>query len=299
MAVTLDIIKIPYLNPLRFHRNDKEFACQMIPAHEVATKYMQKFKGTDKLMFQVQLLKDKYVGIQYAVLDQFLNEIITYPGELILLNLAGYDRWSTRETDNILTGLQEGVYFIELRITIITEGGNEQVKFISEPIERLADDDTADGTILLEYGHDGNEFDVVFQTGVVEKFFRIRVEGGVNSDGFQPGSKDSYYVDQIHDVVMLDSVPFNVYKFTFGSGRGIPNWMIDKINRILSLSYVEIDGRRFVKNDGAKLEAIREKGYPHAGWMIELVLAEGKYSITEGSVDQKGDYNIDYNQDYY
>jgi hypothetical protein len=139
----------------------------------------------------------------------------------------------------------------------------------------------------------------VFQTGTVQKFFRIRIEGGVNSDGFEPGSKDSFYVDQIRDVVMLDSTPFNVYKFLFGNGSGIPNWLADKLNRILSLNYVEINGRQFVKNEGAKFEPIREKGYPFAAWQTELVLAEGKFSTTEGSVDQQGDYNIDYNEDYY
>lgn len=295
-----DILKIPYLNPLRFHRNDQEWAYELIPDHEVTAQYLQKFKGTDKLMFQAQLLKDNYVSIGYAVLDQYLNELSTYTGILIALDLAGYDVWSTKEDDNILVGLAEGIYFIEIRTTLIIEGQNVEKKFLSEPFKRLADTDAAKDTVVIEYTHDGNDLDMAFIPGPrVQKYFRIRVEGGVNSDGFEPGSKDSFYIDQVHNVVMLDSNTFNVLKFTFGNGRGIPNWMADKLNRILSLSYVEINGRQYVKNDGAKFEAIREKGYPFAGWSIEMVLAEGVNSITEGAGTQQGDYNIDYNEDYY
>lgn len=303
MAENVDILKISYLNPLRFHRSDEKFACELIPAHESKVGYIQKFHATDKLMFQVLLFKTQWPVMGYNVLDSNGNVVLNFPGQVIGSYGADYDVWSTKDVDNIISSLQPGIYYIELLPTLINNVGMpHEIPFLSEPFEVVEAGHENPESLLIEYSHDGNGFDMAFYpTGVpeVRKFFQLRVEGGVSSDNVTPSSKDIFYTDQINDVVMLDSKPFTVFKFTFGNGRGIPNWMADKINRILSCAYVEIDGTQFVKKDGAKFEASREKGYPLAGWHIELVPAHQRFSITEGVATQLGDYNIDYNEDYF
>jgi hypothetical protein len=292
-----DIIKIPYLNPLQFRPYPGgKFACDLIPSFEQKAVYIQKFQKGDILKFQVQLLIGNWNSISYRVLDESLKEVSQFTGGLTGVN-GDYNIWSVRSTDNILN-LPSGIYFIELNIVVIVEGANVSKRFLTEPFEIV---DELPESLLIEYSHDGNEFDVAFfPTGNPEdrRFFQLRVEGGITSDGFSPASKDTFYIDQVRDVVMLNSIPFNVYKFTFGPGGGIPNWMADKINRILSLAYVEINGRQYVKNEGAKFEAIREKGYPFAGWQIELV-TDNVYSISEGQGSLLGDFNPDYNNDYF
>lgn len=294
-----DIVKIPYLNPLQFRKlPEGKLACELIPSFEHKAYYTQKFLSSDTLMFQVLLLKNYWNSISYRILDQNLSEVSSYTGGLIG-STDQYDIWSVRTTDNVISSLGEGIYFVELLININSEGSTQDLNFISEPIEVV--DDLPD-SLMIEYSHDGNEFDVVFFPGgnpANRRFFQLRVEGGLASEGFSPASKDTFYIDQVRDVVMLNSIPFNVYKFTFGPGGGIPNWMADKINRILSLAYVEINGRQYVKNEGAKFEAIREKQYPFAGWQIEMVPADNVYSITEGQGSQLGDFNPDYNPDYF
>lgn len=302
MAATVDILKLSYLNPLRFHRQDEKFSFELTPSFERKVPYIQKYHPGDKLMFQALLYKLKWHAMSYNVLDYNGYEVLNKSGQAIGSYGPNYDCWSTKDDDNIIGSLDPGIYYIQLNPTLIIEGVNTLIPFLSEPFEVIEAGYENPETLLIEYSHDGNDFDVAFwPTGAlgVQKFFQLRVEGGVSSDNVTPASKDVFYVDQVHDVVMLDSKPYNVFKFTFGNGRGIPNWMADKINRILSCSYVEIDGTQFLKNDGSKLEATREKGYPLAGWHIELVPATQRYSITEGVTTQLGDYNIDYNEDYF
>ena len=292
-----ELFKIPFLNPLQFRKiPDGKFACDLIPSFEQKSVYVQKFQRGDILRFQVQLLKGNWYSISYRILNEYFNQVSSYTGGLIGSN-EEYDIWSVKDIDNILN-LPSGIYFLELQIVVIIEGANVNKQFITEPFEIV---DELPDSLLIEYSHDGNEFDIAFYpTGnpANRRFFQLRVEGGITSDGFSPASKDTFYIDQVRDVVMLNSIPFNVYKFTFGPGCGIPNWMADKINRILSLAYVEINGRQYVKNEGAKFEPIREKGYPFAGWQIELV-TENVYSITDGQGNVLGDFNPDFNNDYF
>ena len=292
-----ELFKIPFLNPLQFRKiPDGKFACDLIPSFEQKSVYVQKFQRGDILRFQVQLLKGNWYSISYRILNEYFNQVSSYTGGLIGSN-EEYDIWSVKDIDNILN-LPSGIYFLELQIVVIIEGANVNKQFITEPFEIV---DELPDSLLIEYSHDGNEFDIAFYpTGnpANRRFFQLRVEGGITSDGFSPASKDTFYIDQVRDVVMLNSIPFNVYKFTFGPGGGIPNWMADKINRILSLAYVEINGRQYVKNEGAKFEPIREKGYPFAGWQIELV-TDNVYSITDGQGNVLGDFNPDFNNDYF
>ncbi|KAF0195632.1 MAG: Uncharacterized protein FD166_2805 [Bacteroidetes bacterium] len=291
-----DILKIPHLNPLHFHRvPDGSFSYDLIPYFEEKAVYLQKFLGTDTLMFQLQLLVDSWNSVGYRVLDSNGTEFGTYTGGLAG-TLNNYNIWSTRTTDNILTGLPEGIYYIELTIDLIVTGNSVIRTYLSEPFEVVKE---ITDSLLIQYSHDHNAFDIGFYpSGLAasKRSFQIRLEGGVLSEGFQPGSKDSYFIDQDREVTLLDSQPFNVYRFTFGPSGGIPNWMANKLNRILSLSEVLINGIQYVKNDGSKLESSRDKLYPFAGWVIDLVRVDSEESIIE--VDQDPVKRIKYGLQY-
>jgi hypothetical protein len=300
-----DIVKISYLNPLRFHRlsdvlfsADGQFACELIPSFESKAYYTQKFQKGDVLTVQVLLLENNWQSMSYRILDKDLNEVQALPGQLAG-SYGDYNVWNIRVEDDVIGSNPVGIYYIELLPVVIIEAESVTRHFLSEPFEIV---DEFSDSVLIEYSHDGNEFDMGFFPSAgpeSQKFFQLRVEGGVQSDGFTPASKDTFYVDQVRDVIMLNSVPYNVFKFTFGPSTGLPPWMADKLNRIMSLAYLEINGRQYVKNEGAKLEAIRSKGYPFAGWQIDLVKSENPDSITDGEGNQIGDYNNDYNNDYF
>lgn len=291
-----DIIKIPYLNPLQFRPYPSgKFACNLIPEHEEKRAYYQKFQDGDTLKIQVLFLHDGYGWATYRVVDYDGNTAYQSYGidDFGLLN--GYVVWGNDPKDPILDQIDYGIYCIEISVEITSE---LTAKYRSEYFDYQA---VHDNTVMIEYSHNGNETDLVCIYGEFldrQRYFQLRVEGGVPSDGFSPASKDTYYIDQPRNVVLLNSIPFNVFKFTFGDAAGMPNWVADKLNRIFGLSFIEIGGKQYVKNDGAKLEATREKGYPFAAWQIEMVEIITPLSLTSGEANPVGDYNDDYNEDY-
>lgn len=293
-----DIIKIPYLNPLQFRPYPGKFACDLIPAHEEQRAYLQKFQKDDRIKFQILLLEGAWEDVSFKVIDIYGNVAMQSTGlaDDQLYNNE-YNVWGNNPENIILDMIDYGIYCIEIAITITQ--AMPVVYFRSEYFEFAP---IHEDTLLIEYSHDGNENEMVFVPGgdiEKQRYFQLRIEGGLNSDGFSPSSKDIYYIDQPREMYLLNSVPFNVYKFTFGNGAGIPNWMVDKLNRIFGLDYVEINGTQFIKNDGAKLESSREKYYPFAGWQIEMVEAGTKLSMAAGTGQPRGDYNLDYNEDYF
>ena len=170
--------------------------------------------------------------------------------------------------------IDEGVYF--LRLDIYDWQGT--LSFYSEPI-RLSILAPVN-TIKLVYKHDQNDFDTIFiGSNVLGEFF-MRIEGGMKSDGFQPGGKFTMFQDQDYNSIVLQSQPTLIEKFTFGPSVGTANWMGDKINRIFGLSTVTIDGTQYVRNEAAKLERNGEVNYPLAGWTLELIKSDNPYSET-------------------
>jgi hypothetical protein len=125
-------------------------------------------------------------------------------------------------------------------------------------------------------------------------YFYHRVHGGFDTNDLTPSSKDVVYRDQEYDITQLDSIPLDTTKLTIGDGGGIPNWQALIINRILSCSYMNISGRKYVKNDGAKLEKTIEKNYPMAGWKIELADETNTMDNSYNGYDYNGDYFSDF-----
>jgi hypothetical protein len=138
-------------------------------------------------------------------------------------------------------------------------------------------------TVLLQYKHNENDHDVVFETGIE---FRFRVKGGLVE--YTPASRRTVFVDQPENVVQLNARSFATYKLLIGDTWGIPDWTIERINKIFDCSQVLIDGRQFVANEGAKVEANRQEEYPLAGWALEVRPAKNetkKRFIAEGDPD--------------
>jgi hypothetical protein len=108
--------------------------------------------------------------------------------------------------------------------------------------------------------------------------YRMRLKGGLWSKDESPASEDVGYIDQSRSRKMLSSQPFNIYNFTFGDNRGLPNYIIDKVNRIFSCEFVKIGREFYTKNDGASVQQVwSEQKYPLAAWNLELCPYENKY----------------------
>lgn len=282
-------IKIPRLNPIRFvsaYRQNLLFT-KSIASFEEPVSFLQIFNRYDTLAFQIAVKRGLNVDFAACIMDVDGNEKL--PIQSTGLSISGGDM-DYFEFKTILSSLPEGQYFVQVEIEF--NGSTKSILLISEPfqVKNLHTD-----SVLLEYTHDQNDFDILFiPEGKSPRAYSLRIQGGFASDGFLPFAKDTVYKNQEFDTVLLNSTPYSTHKLTLGHAAGIPNWLIDKVNRILSCTCVKIDGVQWVKNEGAKLEATREKNYPMAGWSIELIKANHDYSEAFGL----GDYNTDYNQDY-
>ena len=260
----MSIIKISALNPIQFHQYGVgDFAYNLVPSIEFQKGYNQVYFAGDRP--GIQLLSDMNVDLQIQVVD--INDTLIDTWHFDLLQTT-YGAYNVYQCNDILPSTP-GIYFIK----IVVSHNDELVTFYNEPINLVA---SADNVLSIEYTHDQNEFDVLFLEANVFNFF-LRIEGGIRSEGLAPGGKFTMFQDLDYKSVMLQSQPFNVEKFIFGPGDGVPNWMADKLNRIFGLSTVMINGVQYSRNEGAKMERIGDTGYPLAGWSLDLIKTENPY----------------------
>ena len=264
------ILYTPLLNPIRFH----QYGLQDFWENEIATpeyqqsdvRYCQKYATGDTLY--LQFVADftftgnavvTFIENDETVVDTLTSALI---GTLGSLNVY--------EVKYLFPSVTAGMHFVKIEVPFATGG----IIMYSEP---LYVDASHDDTIVISYRHTFSAFDCIFG-GVSLPTFHLRVEGGLLSDGFTPAGKFTQYTDLDSEPVMLQSQPFNLYKFLFGASRGLPNYMADRINRAFSVDFTYIDNIQYMRNEGAKLERSGSPMFPRAGWSLELLKARNDYS---------------------
>ncbi len=159
-------------------------------------------------------------------------------------------------------GMDQRIYYYVIECVYGSEIDNRF--YVSEPIyvRKAYDVATPTGmrqcggwedTVMVECTNSENAEDVLFET-IWNTIIRQRVEGFV-----LPGEmimNDTAFIDQQYRSRTLQSVPGNTFRFT---ADGIPDYLRDKLNRMLSLSSIRIDGTRYTKRDGAKWETEKEQ----------------------------------------
>lgn len=143
--------------------------------------------------------------------------------------------------------------------------------FLSEPISI---DTAIPNSLLLEYSHFEHYQDIIFETGFAPM---IRIPGFLIFK--TPASKDTMFEDQVLNETMLKSIPYRIFDLFIGSEQGVPDYFIDKINRILGCSSLLIDGKYYSKNDGSKLADTGVEYSPVRGWQIEMREAKNRSSL--------------------
>lgn len=150
------------------------------------------------------------------------------------------------------------------RYWMLLRGGmGNGIKAISESIDVA---EVHPYTVLLEYTNSVNKDNIYFNNGLI--VLKLRLEAQIMR--LKPGSKDTAYTDQVQNETLLRSYPYRIFRFIVSSYQGVPDWMIDKLNRIFGCSKILIDGKQFTKDDGAKWESVDTDLYPMSGWGIEL-----------------------------
>lgn len=264
--------------PERYHyyQMDKAWYAEQILYYQKQVTYRQPVQQTD--IQTIQLHRTFNNGVDLYVYD--CNGEQVYYKALLDINkaVAGHEddgeqlytnQWDFRFED---LALPDGVYWVLLNskfydgITVV-----EQIDYISEPIIVKEDHSR---TVYLEYYYNKNIQDIFFQppTWKTPKF-GFRCEGQI--EDFEPDSQDVAFKEQNYDQRQIASTPWRKRILSLGGDgegmKGIPAYMIDKANQILSCDAVFIEGRRYVKDEGAK-------------WSIEHVGGSKNYPLYHAEI---------------
>lgn len=277
--------RFPLLNPLRFTPAndglpakyntwpaDRGFFRDQIKAYQPKNGYVQKFTNLDRITVyfdslapeaRISLLDDK--GVELFYFD--LTPAIALAGNTV--NIGGtdyvYNTFSLqlKIEDMYVFGstFQKHLYFVVEEIYGVT-GDDDSVYHVSEPM--LVRNGSWKGTMLIEATQTVNEFDVLFEQ--VTPTFNYRIECDVTDDP-APGFDDTVFEDQQAQVRNLQSIPYRLWYLVL---KGVPKYMIDKVNRAISLKQFAIDGTRYSKDVSAKFSIDSSDSDPLKSAQVQL-----------------------------
>jgi hypothetical protein len=270
---------IPHLNPVKFHKLEPTETAQYltkhmdewnfgntVPSYQVRQVYAQPFQTSDKITLQFQSNFDEADhALELINCNERVFATLTLTKGAESESEAGLFLY---EVDEELTGFDEGYFY--LRLTADT------LVMISEPIHIKEEHPYS---VLIEYSNYKFKDGIIWESGIE---LQARVGGHLKYK--QPASKDTFYEDQSLDMTTLDSVPYRIWELYVGGTTGIPDYLIDRINRMLGCSSFSVDGKSFSKSDGSKLEEKSADDYSLRGWFVDLQESENPYS-TEYSTD--------------
>lgn len=272
--------------PLKFVPNtaspgmhfDDSWACEQIRRWERVVKYRQKWVKTDTTDLQIRTTINpgdlkiyNYEGIVVKTIAWVVTDLVTYKICKLVFDISD---------------LPDGVYFGFFNIT--ATGIDWSV--VTEPIHSKA---SWPGTRLITYKNSFNTQGITFTAGVE---FKFRAE--VDVVDMSPEADRAAYVDQPRNVFNLYGTPWRSYKLGIGGTAGVAPYVADILNRIFCMDTVSIEGKKYQRAEGAKMEVTRFKGYPLVGGTLEIVEAENNAGVhfSSGTEELNGLVTI-YNQD--
>jgi hypothetical protein len=253
----------PFINPVKFylptpstlyhtrHIDDFEFF-DSIPEWSEQVDYIQPWEKTDKIRLQFQA---DFGPWNFVIKDLDGNVINTIAiGSLPNLNNPDLNLYQ-QEID--LSPYDDGGYRFFL------QGGVGTPLILQSNKQEICTQHKH--SILFDVKNYEYHEGVVFETGIRIQF---RVEGAIKFKS--PAFKDQSFEDQPLDQSLLNSIAYRIHELILGDAAGVPDYVPDIVNRLLSCTDVKIDGRQYAKNDGAKWESNELENYELRGWKIEM-----------------------------
>ncbi len=215
--------------------------------NDIHVNYRQKWVKSDTTILQIE----SSIIPESLKVWNLSKQVVKSFSWTAVVNGTGYKVYEC--TFNI-SDISEGIYFL-YQVTGVW-------KWISEPIHSKT---TWPGTLLATYRNSYNNNAVAWTTGAT---FKFRFEGAIPPNEFTPEKDRKDYVNQTRTVKTLKGVSYRKEKLLIGI---VPPYVIDIINRIFDNDYVNIEGKLFQLESGAKLEPFRSRGYPHMSASADIV----------------------------
>ena len=197
------------------------------------SRYVQLWSQTDHIL--VQVLTDSEEGEPDA---ELVNAVTGSTVDTI-----SWQSWQMN-TDKVLyfcdlSGLSVGYYKLVIEET-------------ESDVFRVTDDTALlSRTALIQYRFKDNKQrdDVVSVIDGVPHFFDFRVPGGFKDSGWGFGVTNEQFATQHADLVELYARDYITKTFSLGGPEGVPVWYGALLNRLLTCSYIYIDGERYTRNE--------------------------------------------------
>lgn len=206
----------------------------------VPSRYLQTWATTDQIMVQIVATasESKPAG---ELRDAHTGETIAQ---------IAFQQWQMNSDKKIyfftLQGLSVGHYKI-----YIYDNVGRTLQVTSDEFRVTDDVEVLRRTALFQYRFKDNKQreDVVSVIDHMEYFFDFRVPGGFKDSGWQFGVENEQFATQYADLVELYARDYLNKTFTLGGPEGVPVWYGEILNRLLTCSYVYIDGVRYARNE--------------------------------------------------
>jgi hypothetical protein len=253
----LKFVKEGYVRPAPYNTPyDEDYIYQdTVPSYYEQVNYWQPWQKNDNIPLQIL---SNYAPHELELYD---CHDVPVAGAIFQMNYIATSiegiGLKVYEAAIALNTYAEGVYRFRLR-----SGAPVLETYVSEWFHLKT---KHEGTILLEYSHDENDHDAVFETGIV---FHKRIFAAFPLEQILPASDRTVFVDQPNNILQLSGKAYYTEKLYFGGTFGLPRWEIKRINKIYDCSKVLHDGKQYVAI--GKVEPNTEQLYPLAGWVLEV-----------------------------
>lgn len=201
------------------------------PSDGVPSRNVQTFAATDHIMVQV------CVGLEETDPSAFVNNAVT--GDMEAVEWQEWEMSDKRILFTVLTNLDPGIYTFSVG------------DLTSDVFRVTGDEALLSSTTLIQYRFKDNRQrdDVVSVIDGEPYFFDFRVPGGFKDSGWQFGVENEQFATQRQDLVELYAYDYVAKQLTVGGPAGVPVWYGETLNRLLTCSYVYVNGERYVRSD--------------------------------------------------
>ena len=130
---------------------------------------------------------------------------------------------------------------------------------------------------ILTYTHYENDYNAVFIFGSNINTFSMAIECGFIPNDFQTKTQIEDFEQQDMMNSLVSARPYCIEPITFGTSKGIPNWLAHKLNIIFLLSNVKIEEEIVVRASGSEMELVERTNNGLGVYKLNLQSFEDNY----------------------
>lgn len=159
------------------------------------------------------------------------------------------------------------------------------------------DDPRSADTICINYTNKRNDFDAIFFDNTGEQLhFEFRIEGALVRYNELYNNETQYFRNQNYTPNVLSSYPYTGKTLKIGDSDGVPAWVGEKLNIILSCTNITIETNAFknsyVRHESSNVEIIViDEKYPKYVYQAAIEQTNSRYGIPPYSYYQALDNN--------